>query len=588
MSLRIWLPLNGDLENKGLDEIIFTSTTVSGYEAGKIGQAIKLLGTNIVFTAPSLEGATKFSIAFWFKSKSNSSITTNWNNVIAINSSNADGSVTAEWRFESSYVNSYILSAHNNIGEPIMVGTGSLVSERDKWYHIVATCDGESSIKFYVNGEHINSDRTYLGGHLKSLVKIANQSADSDVLLNDLRIYDHCLSLKQIKEISKGLVLHYPLNRQGLGQENLLPCGDTYTQSSPWTTTLNRTDGCTFVTNSAFEATPGKTYTISVECDGNLYSNHVTAQVHDPNDKHWTFWAYLSNIDTTKNWQNGGYDTPVNLTSRNNNYRKIGNTHVWTITLNSSQKYIGLRTNSYSDGNTNLTIHWWNMKVEEGDKFTGWSPNSINSTIEYDCSGYCNNGIKIGAFKYTSNTSKYMVSTVFNGSSCIKNSNFNLSGKIWSVSCWYYKSENPTEYEGLFCLSKNSGSDANKKFTAMPNTGRIWYKGESGSLSISKLKIAEWALLTMTCDGTVVKIYENDTLIGSYNAGNEILDANDLVIGARASSADAESTSVYFTGQLSDFRIYVTTLSPEDIKELYQTSALIDRNQNLYVREVIE
>lgn len=581
MSLRVWLPLNGDLENKGLDEIIFTSTIVSGYEAGKIGQAIKLLGTNIVFTAPSLEGVTKFSIAFWFKSKSNSSITTNWNNVIAINSSNADETVTAEWRFESSYINSYILSAHNNFGDPIMFGTGSLVPERDKWYHIVATCDGESLIKFYINGEHINSDRTYLGGHLRSLVKIANQSADPDVLLNDLRIYDHCLSLKQIKEISKGLILHYPLNRQGLGQKNLLPCGGTYTQSSPWTTTLNRADGWAFVTNSGFEATPDKTYTISVECDGNLYSSH--GGTHNPDDKHWTFWAYLSNIDTTKNWQNGGYDTPVNLTSRNNNYRKIGNTHVWTITLNSSQKYIGLRTNSYSDGNTDLTIHWWNMKIEEGDKFTGWSPNSIDSTIEYDCSGYCNNGAKMGTFEYTSDTPKYNISTVYTGSNYIY-LNSPSTSEIRTLSLWVnwetissgqsvifldYASKIGLGLMSTGILCGTSGPGNYKTFSKTNLTANTWYH-----------------FVVINPDeeiGLNRKLYINGVEQSpTSSVSNWSYNVNQIQIGKRSSTSDG------FIGKLSDLRLYSTILSEADIKELYQTSALIDRNQNLYVREVIE
>lgn len=40
-------------------------------------------------------------------------------------------------------------------------------------------------------------------------------------LMNDVRIYDHALSALEIKEIARGLILHYPLNHNGLGRENL-------------------------------------------------------------------------------------------------------------------------------------------------------------------------------------------------------------------------------------------------------------------------------------------------------------------------------------------------------------------------------
>jgi len=35
--------------------------------------------------------------------------------------------------------------------------------------------------------------------------------------VQDLRIYDHALSPLEVKHLAQGLVLHYPLNRGGLG-----------------------------------------------------------------------------------------------------------------------------------------------------------------------------------------------------------------------------------------------------------------------------------------------------------------------------------------------------------------------------------
>ena len=38
----------------------------------------------------------------------------------------------------------------------------------------------------------------------------------------DVRVYDHALSPLEVKQISQGLILHYPLNNNGWGQKNLI------------------------------------------------------------------------------------------------------------------------------------------------------------------------------------------------------------------------------------------------------------------------------------------------------------------------------------------------------------------------------
>jgi hypothetical protein len=38
--------------------------------------------------------------------------------------------------------------------------------------------------------------------------------------MNDFRLYDHTLSAAEAAEIAKGLILHYKLDNNGLGNEN--------------------------------------------------------------------------------------------------------------------------------------------------------------------------------------------------------------------------------------------------------------------------------------------------------------------------------------------------------------------------------
>jgi len=199
-------------------------------------------------------------------------------------------------------------------------------------------------------------------------------------------------------------------------------------------------------------------------------------------------------------------------------------------------------------------------------------------TTIYDCSGYRNNGTIVGSLTAAAGSTRYEIATKFSGSgNYIKTTPFYFDTPDWTVSLWYY---NPTAvtstWEGFICLSKNDGSDANKKFALLFNNAyanNIWCKVNSGGGRTIPIKINEWTHLTLTSEG---KLYENGILkTDSIPPDANITGAYDLVLGARASAAGVASTTLSYSGKLSDVRIYATALSAAAVKELYTTSLKI-------------
>ncbi len=115
------------------------------------------------------------------------------------------------------------------------------------------------------------------------------------------------------------------------------------------------------------------------------------------------------------------------------------------------------------------------------------------------------------------------------------------------------------------------------------------YKYDSKEIQISALPINEWVMLTFIYDETGTKTYINGILHHTYTNTSYGIKFNTnarLFLGCEANTASP--TSPYYNGQMSDFRIYYTVLTEEQILELYNTSASIDKNGNIYARELVE
>ena len=543
MSLQVWLPLNGNINNYGLSSSVAINSGAVVDNSGKIGKCYSFDGTDdgIAIQGLDLSERSELSVALWVYP-----LTTTLKNILSFERD-------TYWQF--SFYDNYISIRDNGVGytgDRKNIPLGSF--EANKWIHIAVTYN-KGTVKIYRNGE-LFSTSTTSGTALNSginnyVIGRAYQGGTyfANDKINDVRIYDECLSDKQIKEISKGLILHYKL--------------DSFDYNTNLIKSLSA-GGQTTVTNN-------KIVTSGVNADTYFYINVETPLILN---KSYTISCIGDNFP-----EGTSFSFPIGSqqnTSKTFIIKQGYNEYTFTAndTIVNAGKKIILDDTARSA---------YTNKCEFSNFYL-----TANDAVK-DCSGYKQNGLVSGELSLQKNAARYGLSTVFNGSSCIKNNNFVFNDKQWSVSAWYYHSQTLSGYEGIICLSQGDGSDANKKFAIMPNNNFIWFKAESGAVSVQNISILnQWTQIVLTCDGTTAKIYMNGEYISSVSPGTILTGRTDLVVGARAASSGAETTSIYYNGNLNDIRIYATALSAEDIKELYEVTQSIDKNGNIYCYEFIE
>lgn len=596
MSLQVWLPLNGDLKNQGLSNVTVTNNSAVVDNNGKIGKCYSFNNSSIVINKTPYDIFTSnnspFSISMWLYI---TSFNTNYNcGLFGCN------------QYHSSLVNGYygggfgisILSTKkavllvNSDSKDNMINFETLESE--KWYHLVGTYDGITA-KTYVNGELKNSAKcSWTINKTNIKAGIGTQGGWTYITphkSNDLRIYDHCLSAKEVKELSKGLVLHYPLKDQYIENTTNISSQNSKGGWNNSGAALRETNNADLIKYAPY---PNNVYSIKVTTAGNcaLTFGHTVSNVPSKTLT-CSVYCYLSGTQdsNTVYIRSTKTDGSIGVFSYNGSTNPTSwPLNQWirlkaTVTTNSEATTIYFCTYVNVLGNTRAFCGW---QIEEKDHATPFTDSSRSETTIYDCSGYGYNGIKSGTIICNSDSPRYNVSYKFNGNSCIKNNKFYFNSSIWTVSLWYKYNTAPTSYEGLICLSKNDGSDSNKKFAIMPNSNYIWFKAENSSTSISSLKIGEWCHLAIVSNGTSAIIYENGVQKTTTTISSFIEGAYDLVVGARASSAGAETTSIYSKGNISDVRIYATALSADDVKELYNIPLSVDKKGNSYAYDYLE
>ena len=90
-----------------------------------------------------------------------------------------------------------------------------------------------------------------------------------------------------------------------------------------------------------------------------------------------------------------------------------------------------------------------------------------------------------------------------------------------------------------------------------------------------------WTHVAIVWDDTSVRYYYNGNPDGSVSTSGTFSYGNAFQLGREGSSRQ-------LNGAMSDFRIYATPLSDADIKRLYEVSASVSKDGELYAYDICE
>ena len=604
MSLIAWYPLLGNENNQGLDGTNLEVMGTVPYNAGKIGNAATFSGVAAnCLHRPSFNLTDNFTWACWVK---------------ITNTVSTYQFILSEGRDYEKYGMSLITFTNGSIG--LMYGTNSTLvilssPVLNTWYHITVVVSSTEGIKGYVNGalavtgsykvpDYTYSSNRFTIGKMSYTYTNTTSYFPLNGQVNDVRIYNHCLSAKEVKEISKGLVLHFPMRDEYIENTTNI---SSQTSKGGWDNSgaaVRETNNADLIKTAPY---PDNVYSIKVTAAGNCALTFGTTTINVPSKTlTCSVYCYLSGTQENNSVYIRSTESDGSLGAFE--YNGTTNTTQWpkdrwirlekTITLASSETTIYFCTYANSLNNIRAFSGW---QIEEKDHATPFTKNSRNDSIAYDCSGYGHNGQKEGNIICSSNTPKNEVCYYFNGTT-VDNSSNTLTGAVYITAglplpassaltvSWWGKI---TKYArgGIFETTSATsdyvnGTDYNTTAFANWDTTFGVYNGSTRINLYSDMGIpnSSWQLNTITFDGTNVKYYKNGSLISTNALSGTLPAFNGIKIGIGKAGGVYRQIQQY----VSDFRIYTTALSVDDVKELYQIPISVDKSGNAFAMEFVE
>ena len=557
MSLQLRLRLNNTLDNTGLVESVITNNGATVDTGGINGSCYAFNGSTSYIAISGIAdcfkgGNNPFSISFWFYHTGNS----------------RRGILFGNYGLVSKNIINLEITAANKLrfwwdGSPDWVLPNFTLTTQT-WYHCVFVYDG-SSVKLYINGE-LKDTRS---GSLEAKTPSGKYQIGRDYRtgetafygkMNDFRVYDNALSVKEIKEIYNNsfLIAHYTFSDPYLFVQNNL-----VTKINVNNTILSQVDDHSF-----------KILTVS----GDAYCNFILSTTLSSSNKYvLSYWADIENGDKC------GFGFYYSSKYNHIHYIKNGlNVVVFQPTTDlSSITFDDIdRANSHEIYIRNIKIEPYNASL--GDIST---PFGTQTNIISDCVGDYEGTITNQVLVLPINR-KYKYCTKFTGTQYgIVNKQFEVTPK--SFSFWASVDTKPTSNSIIF-------ADGNSKFAfGFYNSGNQLVVGAGMSKYIVNLNnkfifgIDAWNHVVVQGDpsSTTVNVYINgEKLTNTTTTHYWIHNQSKLYIGA----GNNDSVNIFGQFSIQDLRVYSRILSEDEILEIIHIPINLDSKGTLFNSEINE
>ena len=429
--------------------------------------------------------------------------------------------------------------------------------------------------------------------------------------LNDFRLYNHALSKKEAEEIAKGLVLHYKLDNNGMSNPNILTGTyyNSYSSGLSAGTTARNIDGKWAGGsggNGSFSVTEDTT------CPVGKYSWNILNNTSGNRDFQQGDQPYISGqIYTTSFWAKGtgtclyrSWNTTDGKQMFAKTWTLSTNWTYYTYTFTASAEMETDRCTFHLGVTGSSSISICGMKMELGNKATSYSlavGEMTEENIIYDSSGYNNNGTIIGEIELNKDSPRYTVATYINSPDPTTNS---VTGEYYiSANCclvtpakisiaWWANPENGYGGNISHAMWSTTANDISSDYQVSAfnhrDTGFDINSSDGVHLRLSTSSFVknEWHHYAVIYDGQTAKLYKDGMQQTSvaFTVAKTLGTFTKILIGhSRAGGVHRK-----MKGKYSDFRVYVTALTEEQILELYHTSGTIDNKGNIYARELVE